>query len=259
MYQYIKLSDVQDENILTNGIYINDVDNYYITDDWSPEMYDALAFAGFISVSIQDERGNAYLFPEMQFSYSVLHWDNLHTSKRLKDFIGQKVLTRNYGVSVNKDIEAVFDSITHYHDDNNWMIPPYLDVLRALKDSRQKYNLQLLSIELWDGEKLIGGEIGYIIGSIYTSLTGFSDRENYSNFGKVQLLSLALLLKKSGYEFWNMGHPAMDYKFNLGAIEYQRRDFLTLWTKYRDRKIECRISEKFFTCDALLDDVVTGH
>ena len=51
----------------------------------------------------------------------------------------------------------------------------------------------------------------------------------------------------------------MDYKFNLGAIEYQRRDFLTLWTKYRDRKIECRISEKFFTCDALLDDVVTGH
>ena len=139
------------------------------------------------------------------------------------------------------------------------MIQPYRDVLRALKDSWQKYNLQLLSIELWDGEKLIGGEIGYIIGSIYTSLSGFFDRENYRNIGKVQLLSLASLLKKSGYEFWNMGHPHMDYKFNLGAIEYQRRDFLTMWIKYRDRETECRISEKFFTCDELLHDVVTGY
>lgn len=259
MYQYIKLSDVQDDYILTNGIYINDVENYYITDDWSPEMYDALAFAGFISVSIQDETGKAYLFPEMQFSYAVLHWDNLHISKRLKGFIYKKVLAHNYSISINRDIEAVFDGITHYHDDINWMIEPYLDVLRALKDTQQKYNLQPMSIELWDGKKLIGGEIGYIIGSIYTSLTGFFDRENYSNFGKVQLLSLALLLKESGYAFWNMGHPHMDYKFDLGAIEYQRRDFLTMWMKYRDGKPECRISDKFFTCDELLNDVVTGY
>ena len=132
MYQYLKLTDVQDEYILTNGIYRNEIENYYITDDWSPEMYDALAFAGFISISIQDEEGKAYLFPEMQFSYAVLHWDNLHISKRLKEFISKKVIAHNYGISVNRDIEAVFDGIIHYHDDINWMTEPYLDVLRAL-------------------------------------------------------------------------------------------------------------------------------
>ena len=78
MYPYIKLSDLRDEHILTNGIYGNHSVNYYITDDWSPEMYDALAFAGFISISVKDETGNCYLFPEMQFSYAVLDWDRLH-------------------------------------------------------------------------------------------------------------------------------------------------------------------------------------
>ena len=47
--------------------------DYYVTDDWSGKMYDALAYAGFISVSTKDEKGNEFLLPEMQFSYAVLN------------------------------------------------------------------------------------------------------------------------------------------------------------------------------------------
>lgn len=255
MYPLIKLSDLQDEHILTTGIYKDYLHNHYITVDWSPEMYDALAFAGFISVSIRDEAGTAYLFPELQYAYAVLHWHNLHIARRLRDFISKQVLDRDYSISVNRNIDGVFDGIKRHHADRNWLTKPYMDVLLTLR-ARKQYRSHPVSIELWHEETLIGGEIGYTTGRVYTSLTGFFDRECYSNFGKVQLLSLALLLQRSGYEFWNMGHPYMDYKFALGAVEYERTDFLKLWMKHRGRKNELEISEEIFGCNELLRGIV---
>ncbi|KPA17030.1 Leucyl/phenylalanyl-tRNA-protein transferase [Candidatus Magnetomorum sp. HK-1] len=257
MYPYIKLSDLQNETFLTHHIYDNYAYNYYFTDNWSPEMYEKLAFAGFISVSINDNSGNAYLIPEIQFSYAVLHWENLHVSRRLKSFIAKKVFhDNNYYLSINKDTSAVFDGIKKYHDSENWMTAPYINILKSFINSKQKYKLNLISVELWHNEKLIGGEIGYLIGGIYTSLTGFFDRKNYSNFGKVQLLSLAVLLKKSNLNFWNMGHPYMNYKFDMGAIAYKRHDFLKFWMKYREENIDLSFTNKLFKCEELLKEIV---
>ncbi|MBF0453040.1 MAG: hypothetical protein HQK75_20230 [Candidatus Magnetomorum sp.] len=257
MYPYIKLSHLQDETFLTHCIYNNGVNNYYITDDWSPEMYDALAHAGFISVSIKDMLGNAFLLPEMQFSYAVLHWENIHISKRLKQFILKNIFHDNqYTLSINADISAVLDGIKKYHGAYSWMSDPYITVLKSMINSKQQYMITVISVELWHNKTLIGGEIGYLIGSTYTSLTGFFDRKNYNNFGKVQLLCLASLLKKSTIMFWNMGHPYMTYKFNMGAIEYQRRDFLNIWKKFRNEDMVMSLAGNVFQCDDLLKEII---
>ena len=93
-------------------------------------------------------------------------------------------------------------------------------------------NFSILSIELYDknSKELIAGEIGYKINSTYTSLSGFSSKdENYKNWGKLQMVLLAFYLEKNNFSFWNLGHPYMQYKFDLGAKLYSREDFLKRW------------------------------
>ena len=101
--------------------------------------------------------------------------------------------------------------------------------------------LQVHSVELIDAESgtLVAGEIGYTIGGVYTSLTGFLDRSSssstttttedkpeggeaeeaagsssappskmlHSSAGTVQLVALGALLRRCGFHFWNLGHP----------------------------------------------------
>jgi len=250
MYPYITLTDIQN-NFVINQIYYNFKDKFYITDDFSPKMYDELAYRGFISVSAMDYSGNAYLLPEMQSSYAILHWKNLHISRRLRQFIRNSILNDEYFISINNDINGVFDGIQRYHQEKNWMNDSYIDVLKTMH--RQTHFKQtILSVELWHHQQLIAGEIGYLTGSIYTSLTGFFDRVNYSNSGKIQLIALAKLLEKSGITFWNMGHPYMQYKFDMGAKEYARLDFLKLWLKFRNKNLLEQISQKRIIFSSLI-------
>lgn len=62
---------------------------------------------------------------------------------------------------------------------------------------------RILSIEVWDAEsgKLVAGEVGASFGAIYTSLTGFSNRQ-FSSSGSIQLACLAFLLIKHSFRIW---------------------------------------------------------
>jgi len=92
------------------------------------------------------------------------------------------------------------------------------------------------SVELWAEEggdsqpvRLVAGEIGYVCGTMYTSLTGFY-RE--SGAGTVQLLAVAGLLLRAGVQCWDLGMNH-DYKDNLGAQDLERADFVTLQRSLR--------------------------
>ncbi len=101
-----------------------------------------------------------------------------------------------------------------------------------IKEHKLNKEFKLLSIEVCENEtkKLISGEIGYKIGKTYTSLSGFTTREKkYNNWGKLQLVLLNDYLKENGYKLWNLGHPQLQYKIDLGAKIYNRNDFLAKW------------------------------
>jgi len=224
---FLTLEDIKDENILFNHIYANEKSNFYLSDDLSKDFYINQALCGFISTSINFE-DKFYLVPEMQFEYAILDFENLHISKKV-----HKLLNKNeFEFHINRNLNLVLDNISKFHK-TNWLTQEYKKLISSLKDYiHQNIDFEIFSVELYDKntKELIAGEIGYKINSTYTSLTGFSsNNKKYNNWGKLQLVLLGKYLEKENFSFWNLGHPYMQYKFDLGAVTYKRKDFLTRW------------------------------
>lgn len=219
--------ELEDKNILFNYIYPNEKSNYYLSDDFSKDFYIKLAFYGFITTSISFEN-KFYLLPEIQFEYAILDFENLHISKKIKKLLNQN----NFEFSINKDFNLVLENLEKYHK-TNWLQNKYKELILSLIDYvHPTIDFEIMSVELYDKDtkELIAGEIGYKINSTYTSLTGFSSKEKkYNNWGKLQLVLLAIYLEKKNFSFWNLGHPYMQYKFDLGAMSYSRKEFLKRW------------------------------
>ena len=225
---YITQSDIEDQNILFNFVYENMDVNYYYSDNFDLDFYIKLARAGFISVS-HTEDDTQFLLPEMQFEYAVLDFENLHISKKVQKLLKNAHL---FTFSINENLEGVLEGIRKYHK-GNWVEKEYLEMLKMLKNYKtENLNFQLISCELkcTETDRLIAGEIGYKIGSTYTSLSGFTTNEKrYNNYGKLQITLLAQYLESNNYSFWNMGHPYMQYKKDLGAKILTRKQFLQRW------------------------------
>ncbi|RXJ78770.1 hypothetical protein CRV03_01715 [Arcobacter sp. F155] len=204
-------------------------ENYYWSDDLSCEFYIEAAKKGFITTSMYDKE-EFVLLPEIQFDYAVLHFDDIKVPRKVKKLIKEN----NYILDISQNLEKVLDKINAYHP-NSWLTQEYINILNNIKINSSLYdNFNLFSIELYEknDKKLISGEIGYQIGSIYTSLSGFTTKnKKYNNWGKLQLVLLNDYLKSNNYKMWNLGHPQLQYKTDLGAKIYNRKEFLELWNK----------------------------
>ncbi|MEA1914202.1 MAG: hypothetical protein U9N30_02700 [Campylobacterota bacterium] len=228
---YITHDNIKDEQLLHEKIYLNLANNYYWSDDWSCEFYIDLAKAGFISVSF-DNDDQLVLLPEMQMHYALLDFKNLHVSKKVKKLI----YANRYTLEINNDVASIINSIEDQHKDN-WLKDKYVYLMEQLRLKKHE-NFQLIAVHLRSNAHgcLVAGEIGYKIGKTYTSLSGFCLKDKqHNNCGNLQLVLLAQYLEKEGCSFWNLGHPYMDYKLQLGAKVYTRKEFLSRWFEARNR------------------------
>jgi len=224
----LSLELLQNSNYFNSVIVPNMKINYYWSQDWSEEFYILLAKLGFISTTYETSEG-LVLLPELQFEYGVLEFKNLNIDSKVKKLIKEDKFELSFDTSFNQLLEKIIQ----HHSKYNWLKGPYLTLMQMLHQKQENYpNFKLHSIELLSKEskELIAGEIGYVIGNTYTSLTGFSSREKrYNNCGKLQLVLLAQHLQKRGFNFWNLGHPHMEYKKRLGSKVYTRESFLNIW------------------------------
>jgi len=218
-------ADVTDPSILFSRIYPNMERNYYWSDDFSPQFYIAQAKAGFIAVTdIYEDR--ELLLPEIQFTYALLHFKNLHISKKVKKLLRKK----NLKLLFTSSIHPIAEKIRSHHK-QCWLTEHYEQTLIQTQTIREDF--QLLCCYIEENREMVAGEIGYIIGNTYTSLTGFCSREKaFRNYGTAQLVLLAQFLQENGFAFWNLGQSYMPYKFRLGAKQYDRGDFLKLWFEH---------------------------
>jgi len=218
------------QELLDNDAYFQEVIcankevNYYWSDDWSEEFYIKLAYSGFISTTY-DTKDALLLLPELQFDYAVLDFKDLHVSKKVQKLFDSD----KYIFSQNTHFDDVLISIDKLHK-HNWLKGKYIELLKALHvKNEQRDDFKVMSFEVTCGQtnELVAGEVGYKIGDVYTSLSGFSLRgKEYNNVGNLQMVLLAKHLEQNGYEFWNLGHPNMEYKKKLGAKVYTRDEFL---------------------------------
>lgn len=200
--------------------------HYYWSDDYSEAFYITLAQAGFVNVSLE-QNSEQYLLCEIQKAYAVLHLENLQISKSMK----RLQRNANYTFSFNTAFDDVLACIQKSHE-NCWMVDKYASLMQKLHAKKSEH-FELISCELFDDDtkELIAGEIGYFTANnVYTSLSGFSLKEKkYNNWGKLQLILLGEYLKERKVYFWNLGHPYMQYKLDLGAKVMQRDQFLAHW------------------------------
>jgi Leu/Phe-tRNA-protein transferase len=219
---HLPYDEITNPEILHRFIYPDMLKNYYWSDDFSPEYYIAQAKAGFIAVTDYYEE-KELLLPEIQFSYALLDFRDLHISRKAKKLLNKKELQ----LEISQNLDEVVAGINKSHK-NNWLTPRYFDTLKATQNIDE--NFKMISACIRNEKKVIAGEIGYIIGKTYTSLSGFSSREKkYHNYGTVQLVLLAKYLEKNHFAFWNLGQPYMSYKLALGAKVYERQAFLKRW------------------------------
>jgi len=218
---------LNDNAYFEKNISLNMTNSYYWSQDWSEEFYIELAKAGFISTSY-DTKDGLVLLPELQYDYAILDFKNLHISKKVKKLLH----VDNYEFCINTRFNEVIDRFDLQHK-YNWLKDEYAKLLKNISMNNElDNNFKVISFEIIckDTDELIAGEVGYIIGKTYTSLSGFSSKEKkYNNFGTLQLVLLSKYLEENSFSFWNLGHSHMLYKHKLGCTVYTRSEFLSRW------------------------------
>lgn len=207
-----------------NSVYSDMETNYYWSDNFSPNFYMLLAKLGFISTATVSN-GMELLLPEIQKAYAVLHFKDLHISRKVK-----RLLKEDTELKLEKSLDRFTQDIINYHGDECWLTPDYIRCIKELESATlEDHNFEWVIVNLYKNGEVVAGELGYFIGKTYTSLTGFCNR-SIPGTGTLQMIKLAWLLENIGIDYWNMGHPYMEYKTKLGAKIYNRYDFLQLWS-----------------------------
>ncbi len=204
---------------------------HYWSDCWEPEFYIALAEAGFISTAVPLDDPPFLLLPELQESYAVLDWENLRIDRSVARLLENSSVRASITFGFADKVAPVLDHLVASHN-RCWIHPPYRNLLNQLEGFvHPRFRLRAVEVRENSSGTLVAGELGYTLGSTYTSLSGFfrRDERRWNNYGKLQLVMLAGALRDAGYAFWNLGHPHMAYKTALGARILPRREFLNRW------------------------------
>mmetsp|Transcript_36146 Transcript_36146/g.77078 ORF Transcript_36146/g.77078 Transcript_36146/m.77078 type:complete len:391 (+) Transcript_36146:169-1341(+) len=211
-------------------------DDFFVSRSFDPRLVVQLMAEGFLPIATQ-----GYLLPKLHVERCVLQLNptsNLHITKSTRK------KSKRFLLSVNECFDEVVAGCHRQHG-TNWLYPPIVAAFRAIHqrtidpnaggvnamlmahdslEPRDVTPVRLYTVEVWNAETgaLAGGELGYSVGGIYSSLTGFS---NEDAAGSVQLLALGKLLTQCGFEYWDLG-MALDYKTRLGAELVRRTDFV---------------------------------
>eukprot|EP01126_Amoeba_proteus_P014266 TRINITY_DN1620_c0_g1_i5.p1 TRINITY_DN1620_c0_g1~~TRINITY_DN1620_c0_g1_i5.p1 ORF type:complete len:234 (-),score=48.09 TRINITY_DN1620_c0_g1_i5:212-913(-) len=159
---------------------------------------------------------------KLHYERCVLHWPDLHFGKSTRK------KSKQYKISCNTAYEQVVLGCVEQHGDD-WLCPPLRHVFIYMNKNPHLFHAKMNSIELWKGDELVAGELGYVVGGIYTSQTGFY---KLSGTGTIQLCSLGKLLEMSGVVLWDFG-MAMDYKMGLGGVTLPREEWLKFVVNHR--------------------------
>lgn len=205
--------------------------------DFDPNCFCELAYEGFLTTSLQIPAGRGsqlqILLPWIDPKRNSLDFADVHIPRQVRK------RSRNYTMTVDAAFDEVILRCIWQHGEG-WLYRGLRWLLRKLfregYTGKRPINVGVHSFELWDNTgELVAGDLGYSVGAVYTSMTGFR-LQHTQGAGKVQLLLTAALLQKMGYEWWDLG-MVMRYKAQLGARVIAREAFVERLRRDRDRPV----------------------
>ena len=89
------------------------------------------------------------------------------------------------------------------------------------------------SVEVWEGDELVGGLYGVTTGAVFTGESMFHRRTDAS---KVALVALRDHMAERGFELIDAQLPT-EHLLSLGAVAIPRTEFLDLLERWRDKPV----------------------
>ena len=161
------------------------------------------------------------LLPKLHLIRSALLFPELHIKKSIRRFLPQ------YELRVNTDFDTILDKCIALHG-AEWLTPPLTDMLKRLR-VRNDLRAKPFSFAVYRDGELKAGEVGVLIGRVYTSYSGYFEE---ANAGTVQLILMTQWMEKAGFDFLDLGMP-LDYKTALGARDITPQRFVELFRAAR--------------------------
>lgn len=200
-----------------------------------------LVWHGFLPMAVNLGRNGHYMLPKIHHERSLLVPSEVHVGRQTRK------RAKLYRLSVDKAWAQVVDGVQKYTwtetPGDNWLCDELVSAYHGVQalSSKQRRGVTFHSVELWHLESgtLVAGEIGYTVGKVYTSCTGFCLKSGYTGSGTVQLVCLGRWLAKLGFELWDLGME-MEYKKELGSKNFPRKEWIRRLKLLRDSKCELR-------------------
>lgn len=225
------------------------------TNSYHPQLLVQIMAEGFLPIATRGA-----LLPKLHSKRSVIPLSaggfHSHKSTRKK--------CKKFQLTVNQNFDGVVRGCRRQHA-SCWLYPELVTSFQTLYErTRQGKPLEaklmdgttcpvrFYSIEVWNLEgHFVAGELGYTVGSVYTSLTGFSAQDSA---GSVQLAVLGFLLVQNGFTLWDLGMD-MDYKQDMGSKLMKRRDFVSHVQAVRvaDSHVTVPFLQEPVSCKTLMD------
>ena len=206
-------------------------EEFCVARDFEEYFIGRLMEAGFLvmSAELPDEQGNEsppgerffILLPKLHLVRSALFFPELHIKKSIRRFLPR------YQLRVDSDFDLILDKCVQIHG-AGWLTPPLTAVLKRLR-CRNDTRARPVSFGVYREGKLKAGEVGIVVGRVYTSYSGYYEEDNA---GMVQMILMTQWLKETGFDFLDLGMP-LDYKTRLGARDISPRRFVELFRAAR--------------------------
>ncbi len=157
----------------------------------------------------------------------VLWPDDLHVPRSLR----RTLRGSGWETTVDHAFAAVVEGCTEDRPEGTWITPPMAAAYQRLHDLGWAR-----SLEVWDGDELVGGLYGVQVGAV---LTGESMFHRRSDASKVAMVDLLARLEAAGGLLLDVQLPTDHLRF-MGAVDLPRDRFLELLRRARDRQVLMR-------------------
>ena len=227
---HIFIDATDDFDLVVDAILETDYcEEFCLANDFHEPFIRRLMAAGFLvmSMELKDEDSGEendskkakhfyILLPKLHLVRSALFFPDLHIKKSIRHLLS------HYELRVDTDFDFILDKCAQIHG-SDWLTPPLVRTLKSIH--RKRADASPVSFAVYREGELKAGEIGVIVGRVYTSYSGYYEEDNA---GTVQMILMTRWLEENGFAFLDLGMP-LDYKTDLGAKKISPDRFVELF------------------------------